>query len=195
MRINDEKEILQLVREDPWMMDVLETAKVLELPDCWVCAGFVRSKIWDTLHGFVERTSLPDVDVVYFDKHNLDEAEEKRLEQKLRKLNPNIPWSVKNEARMHLVNNTPPYTSAVDAISKFPETATALGLSLDEHDELILTAPHGIEDVLHMVVRPSPHFQENKDLTPIYEQRLIKKDWKAIWKQLQVHSTHTEKSD
>ena len=38
----------------------------------------------------------------------------------------------KNQARMHVVNNMLPYSSSVDAISKFPETATALGVTLDE---------------------------------------------------------------
>ncbi len=30
-------------------MEILETANSLNLPDWWICAGFVRSKIWDTL--------------------------------------------------------------------------------------------------------------------------------------------------
>lgn len=74
-----------------------------------------------------------------------DDAWMKQLEQKLKGMNPDIPWSVKNEARMHIVNNIPPYTSSVDAISKFPETATALGLALDERNDVVLAAPCGIE--------------------------------------------------
>ncbi|MDQ0196564.1 nucleotidyltransferase family protein [Paenibacillus wynnii] len=188
MNITSEEDLKQLIKEDPWMMEVLETAMLLELPDWWVCAGFVRSKVWDILHDFEERTPLPDVDVIYFDKHNVHEEEEKRLEQKLRSLNPTIPWSVKNQARMHVINHLAPYTSSVDAISKFPETATALGVSLNVEKGLILTAPHGIEDVVNMVLRPTPHFIENKNLTPIYEERLLKKDWKAIWSRLLVYS-------
>ena len=46
---------------------------------------------------------------------------------------------------MHVVNNMPPYSSSVNAISKFPETATALGVTLDELNNVILTAPCGIE--------------------------------------------------
>ena len=40
------------------MMDLLKGAKSLNLPDWWICAGFVRSKIWDVLHGFDERTTI-----------------------------------------------------------------------------------------------------------------------------------------
>src|SRR5690606_18827150 len=113
--------------KDAWMIGVLSAAKSLDLPDWWICAGFVRSKIWDTLHGFNERTPLSDIDVIYFDAENLSEHTEKRLEEKLHRIMPGLPWSVKNQARMHIVNELESYTSAIDAISKFPETATALG--------------------------------------------------------------------
>jgi hypothetical protein len=188
-KLEHEADIIKLVQNDPWMMDILENARSLQLPDWWVCAGFVRAKIWDTLHGFEERTPLPDVDVIYYDDSNLQEEVEKDSEARLRSLNPAIPWSVKNEARMHTVNQLPPYTSAVDAISKFPETATALGLSLDPSGKILLVAPHGIYDVIHVVLRPTPHFTENPSLLPIYEQRVIKKNWQATWKQLQISAT------
>ncbi|EHL78823.1 hypothetical protein HMPREF1015_02191 [Bacillus smithii 7_3_47FAA] len=45
MMIQNEKEIIQLIKEDEWMMDILRAVKSLYLPDWWVCAGFVRSKI------------------------------------------------------------------------------------------------------------------------------------------------------
>ncbi|ULO07266.1 nucleotidyltransferase family protein [Paenibacillus sp. 19GGS1-52] len=188
MQIHTEEDIIQLVKADPWMMEILAAAKSLQLPDWWVCAGFVRAKIWDVLHGFEQRTALPDVDVIYFDSTNLQEAEEKKLEARLRSINPAIPWSVKNEARMHVVNNLSPYTSAIDAISKFPETATALGLSLDEQDRILLTAPHGIQDVINLILRPTPHFIEHTELIPIYEMRLVSKNWKSIWTGLDISS-------
>ncbi len=143
------------------MMDILRTAKSLNLPDWWICAGFVRSKIWDTLHHFSERTPIPDIDVIYFDPTNIDEIEEKKFEEMLITLMPNIPWSVKNEARMHINSNMPPYSSSVDAISKFPETATALGVKLDENENIILTAPCGISDVVNLEVKPTPFFTED----------------------------------
>ncbi|BBH19636.1 hypothetical protein Back11_09810 [Paenibacillus baekrokdamisoli] len=174
------------------MMDILSTVRTLGLPDWWICAGFVRGKIWDVLHDFVSRTATPDIDVIYFDPNDLSETEEKRLEAKLNRLHPNVPWSVKNQARMHLVNDLPPYTSSEDAISKFPETATALGVHLDKHNNLILTARHGIEDVLNMIIRPTPTFIDNKSLTAIYESRLAKKNWLAIWPKLRIDNNRVE---
>ena len=169
MEIHCEEDILSIIGEDRWMMDILETVKGLGLPDWWICAGFVRGKVWDVLHGFECRTVTPDVDVVYYDAYNLLESEEKRLEEKLHGLHPGIPWSVKNEARMHEINNLPPYTSAEDAISKFPETATSLGVRMNDDNELILTAPHGIHDLVNFIVRPTPLFEVNQPLAATFE--------------------------
>lgn len=184
-----EEEIIALIREDKWMMGIVESAKMLNLPDWWICAGFVRSKIWDVLHDFNVRTTIPDIDVIYFDPTNIDELEEKKFEEKLKTLAPNIPWSVKNEARMHIRNNVPPYSSSVDAISKFPETVTALGIKLDEKDNVILTAPCGISDVVNLEVKPTPYFLETEERVRIYEERITKKNWKSIWSNLKVYHT------
>ncbi|MED0686208.1 nucleotidyltransferase family protein [Anoxybacillus ayderensis] len=192
MIIKNDKDIIQLIKEDEWMMDILRAVKSLNLPDWLVCAGFVRSKIWDTLHGFKERTPIPDIDVIYFDDTNMDELEEKKFEMRLRNILPNIPWSVKNEARMHVVNNIPPYSSSVDAISKFPETATSLGVKLDEGDDIILVAPWGVDDVINLEVKPTPYFKESKELSQIYEERITKKNWKDIWYKVKVF--HIENS-
>ncbi|RJX37574.1 nucleotidyltransferase family protein [Paenibacillus pinisoli] len=187
MKLENEADVIRIVEEDKWMMAILRHAESLCLPDWWVCAGFVRSKIWDTLHGFATRTPLPDVDVIYFDSLHVDEETEKQLEQRLKVLDPSIPWSVKNEARMHLVNQIPPYDSSVDAISKFPETATALGLSLNGQGEVILAAPCGIEDVLGLYVKPTPYFLEADERAKIYMERIHKKNWVRIWNKVTVY--------
>ena len=185
--MKNEKEILTAIQDDIWMIEILKAVKTLNLPDWWVCAGFVRSKVWDKLHSFSNRTALGDIDVIYFDPSNLEEAAEKMLEEKLNSLMPGLPWSVKNQARMHKSNGLPPYASSADAIAKFPETATALGVKLDAQNELVLTAPCGIEDLLHLEVKPTEHFKTNKRLEKIYENRLEKKNWKAKWPKVKVY--------
>ncbi|MBH9964809.1 nucleotidyltransferase family protein [Bacillus haikouensis] len=187
--ISTEREIINLIQNDERMMGILHAAGSLHLPDWWICAGFVRSKIWDELHGFEERTETPDVDVIYFNESNLEEETEKRIESALHDMLPEVPWSVKNEARMHVVNDISPYESTEDAISKFPESATALGVKLDSNQDLILTAPWGLDDVLNMEVRPTPFFNETQQRAVIYEERILKKNWKAIWPEIKVYHT------
>ncbi|MBL3888774.1 nucleotidyltransferase family protein [Bacillus cereus] len=186
MKIKTEKDIIRLIENDEWMMNVLQMAKSLELPDWWICAGFVRSKIWDTLHDYEAKTPMPDVDVIYYDSLHQDEIYEQSLETKLMNIDATIPWSVKNQARMHVVNNMPPYSSSVNAISKFPETATALGVTLDELNNVILTAPCGIEDVLSLQVKPTAHFLESKERLHMYKNRVIKKNWQSKWPNITI---------
>ncbi|ASK14299.1 MULTISPECIES: nucleotidyltransferase family protein [Bacillus] len=186
MTIQTEQDIIRLIENDKWMMNVLQMAKSLELPDWWICAGFVRSKIWDTLHDYEAKTAMPDVDVIYYDSLHQDEIYEQSLETKLMNIDATIPWSVKNQARMHVVNNMPPYSSSVNAISKFPETATALGVTLDELNNVILTAPCGIEDVLSLQVKPTAHFLKSKERLHMYKNRVIKKNWQSKWPSITI---------
>ncbi|MFJ7826163.1 nucleotidyltransferase family protein [Psychrobacillus sp. NPDC096623] len=189
MDLQTKEDIKSLILEDKWMIDILKAAQQLNLPDWWICAGFVRSKIWDTIHGYIERTPLEDIDVIYFNPENIEESEEKKWENQLKSLMPNIPWSVKNQARMHKINNLPPYKSSVEGIANFPETVTAVGVKLDQQNEIVLVAPYGLTDLLRMTVNPVPRFATNKDLFAVYEQRIQRKNWHSIWPNIRIVST------
>ncbi|MEW9676016.1 nucleotidyltransferase family protein [Lentibacillus sp. L22] len=184
-----EQDIVGMIHEDVWMMEALQAAKKLQLPDWWICAGFVRTKIWDTLHYYEERSPLQDIDVIYFDKNDLKETTEKRYETILKAAAPEYPWSVKNEARMHITNQIAPYISSVDAIAKFPETATSLGVRLNEKDHIVLTAPHGINDCVQLTVRPTPFFLLDKQRMGFYRKRLSQKNWQETWPKLTINET------
>ena len=184
--LRNKEYIIDLIQNDNVMMEIIRAASTLEIPDWWICAGFVRSKVWDTLHGFSERTSIPDVDVIYFDEVNIDESYDEKIEEQLKAVMPSIPWSVKNQARMHKVNSIPPYTSSEDAISKFPETATAIGVKLDKENKIVLTTPYGVDDLVNLQVKPTPYFTESKERISIYQKRIIKKNWKAIWPNIKI---------
>ncbi|MGI1822180.1 nucleotidyltransferase family protein [Exiguobacterium sp. TRN 1102] len=58
---------------------------------------------------------------------NQMEAVEKELEQQLFRLIPDVPWSVKTQARMHHVNHLPPYTLSVDALAHSMRPLPRLG--------------------------------------------------------------------
>ena len=179
--MENEADILKAIEQDHWMMETLEAARAIHKPDWWICAGFVRNKIWDVLHGYAKRSPLPDIDFIYFDEEQAEESAEKDLERQLRQLLPGRPWSVKNEARMHVVNRITPYISSSDAISKFPETVSALGVKLDEQGKLHLIAPWGIQDLLMMKIRPTTFFSESKERMNIYERRIEMKKWHVRW--------------
>lgn len=172
--------VRELVERDVWMMDVLKVVKSLNLPDWWIGAGFVRNKVWDTLHGFEKRTMWPgmDVDVIYFNKDTTDPKVDQELELLLYSLKPGVPWSATNQARMHMENEDPPYSSSVDALSQWPETATCVGIKLDEGDKIELVAPYGWDDVTGMKVRPNLNCRGNPQKFIL---RLSKKQWQVKW--------------
>ena len=86
---------------------------------------------------------------------------------------------------MHLHSpHTVPYTSSRDAMSKYPERCTAIGLRLHADATIELFAPYGLEDILNFQVSPTPHFLENEDRMELYQTRLSKKKWQEKWKNL-----------
>jgi uncharacterized protein len=183
-----EFDIIQLIKNDEWMLKIIKAVQKLDLPDCWVCAGFIRTKVWDTLHGNKTRSKLADIDVVYFDPDNTSEENEKEYERILHTLIPDEPWSVKNQSRMHIKNDEEPYTSTIDAVSRFPETATSIAVRQGDGDEIILASPWGIDDLLSMRIKPTPFFIQKKKLGIIYNERIHKKKWKEKWPMVEVHS-------
>ena len=163
---------------------LLTLVRTLPLPDCWVGAGFVRDAVWDDLHGFPATLPSGDVDVVWFDPANVDPSEDRRLEERLLALDASVRWSVKNQARMHVRNGDAPYASTVDAIRHWPETATAVAARLGADGSCELAAPFGLDDLFHLVVRPTPVF--SGDRCGIVLDRLRRKRWLERWPRLRV---------
>ena len=173
-----------LIARDPQRLRILQQVRGLDLPDCWVAAGFVRSAVWDHLH---QRTPSPlpeDIDVIWFDRSQISPARDAELETMLRHRDESLQWSVKNQARMHLRNDDAPYASATEAMRYWPETATAVAVRLDEQDEVEIAAPLGLEDLFGLIVRPAGRFKADKQ--PIYRERLLGKNWQATWPKLKV---------
>ncbi len=163
----------------PWRLDALRAVAALGLPDCWIAAGFLRNPIWDRLHGYTEATPLNDLDVVYFDPEDRSKERDAALEQELLKLSPGLPWSVRNQARMHATNGDRPYTSTEDALRHWLETVSAVGIRLARTGELELLAPFGFDDILALTVRPTPHARSHRPAA--YRARMIRKNRSAIW--------------
>lgn len=172
-----------MIENDVYMTSILKAVEKLKLEDCWVCAGFIRNKVWDVLHNI--KTPLNDIDVIYFDTTNTSSEVEKQLEKELETLLPNRPWSVKNQARMHLISGFSPFTSSYDGVAHFPETPTAIAVRLCNL-ELEIMAPYGIQDLFEMKVKPTTIFQNNDELHSIYVERIKKKKWDDIWENLSI---------
>ncbi|MEK3732549.1 MULTISPECIES: nucleotidyltransferase family protein [Paenibacillus] len=158
----------------------LKRVRALELPDWCIAAGYIRNYVWDRLHGYDVRDNHSDIDVVYYDRQNLSEDRDRLLERHLREVTGNGKWSVKNQARMHVNNGDSPYADTANAMAHWPETATAVGVRLDERDHLVLVAPYGVDDLFELKVRQSPLFKKRD----VFLNRVQKKGWLELWPQL-----------
>jgi uncharacterized protein len=182
MLLKHRQQLEEIIRADDWSMSVLQVVAKLDLPDWAIGAGFVRSLIWDSLCS-QNRTPLNDVDVLYFNASDISEDQEKRIEQELTKVRPDVPWSVKNQARMHIHNRTRRYQDIEDALSYWLETPTAVAVRLEPDLSMTILAPFGLQDLFDMLIRPTPRGEEVMDQ---FEERIAQKPWLQNWPRLKV---------
>ena len=62
--------LVELIEQDQERMNVLSIVQFMNLPDCYVAAGFIRNLVWDALHSC--ETRLNDIDIVFYDKAQPD---------------------------------------------------------------------------------------------------------------------------
>lgn len=171
--------IAATLRADRVRWHLLGTVRSLALSDGWIGAGFVRNAVWDALHGRPSSPPAGDIDVIWYDPDRIDPVVDKRYETALLAMAPGVRWSVKNQARMHRRNGDAPYRSATDAMRHWPETATSVAVRRLDADGFEVAAPFGLEDLMKLLLRPTPGFIVDK--RPIYEDRVRSKDWLGTW--------------
>lgn len=184
LQMSEHALVLGLVRCSPAIMEVLLAVSKVS-GELWLGGGSVRTAVWDYLTN--RRTQGHDFDIVYFDALDISKESEKALEAQLQQLLPRtFSVSVKNQARMHLVNGEPKRSSLEDAISNWPERATAMAVRLSTNRQIELFLPYGSDDLLDLVIRPTPYHQAN---TAAFERRLISKDWKKHWPEVEIQKS------
>ena len=162
-------------------MNLLRAARTLQLPDWCIAAGAVRNLVWDELHGFTKRNFPSDIDLLFFDASQT--RDENQTERELQILAPGVRWEAVNQATIHLYNRDRPYVSTADALSRWAETATAVGVYLTDDDSIEIVAPLGLGDLFNIVARPN---LKAPDAARVYRERLQSKGWQTRWPRLQV---------
>jgi 23S rRNA pseudouridine1911/1915/1917 synthase len=180
-RVSKQKRLKEILLNDQSYDLILEAVQSIDQENCWLSAGFVRNKVWDVLHD--QHTKLDDVDVIYLNHDNLNKSEEEKIEERLRKAQPNIKWSVKNQARMGSKHGHGRYVSIKQAMSYWPETATSIAVRLNKENSLDIISSYGLDDLFNMIVRPSVNASKE-----VFENRLELKQWTSKWKKLTISS-------
>jgi hypothetical protein len=159
-----ESELINAVRSSPWLMRILGAVRGAPLSDAWVGAGVLRDLVWGERYGPGFRPDrVRDLDVAFFDPADLSRANDDRATEYLARLLPEVPWEAKNQAAVHTWYSrtfggdpVEPLTSIRDAVSTWPETATAVAVRLTGEDAIEICAPLGLEDLLGGIWRRNP---------------------------------------
>lgn len=157
-------------------MAALDCVKRLQLPQAVIGAGMIRTAVWDALTGRGP-TPVEDIDVLYFDPADTSRDTEQQIEARLSAMSP-LPWSVRNQARMHMRNGDRPYASLEDALRFWLETPTCVAVRINAGTELEIVAPFGLEDLFAMRIRPTPRGRER---AADYRLRVETKGWATQW--------------
>ena len=143
-------------------MTALLAARQVAAPDWLVSAGAVRDAVWDALHDRPPTRVPRDVDLSFFDPSDMTPSRDEEVEAALRRHAPELPWEAKNQAAVHtwyaarFEVAVPPFASCAEAIATFPEVASCVGVRLLVDDDLLVVAPHGLDDLLNGICRHNP---------------------------------------
>lgn len=156
--------LAELIRSSAWMVRVLTTVRHAQIPDAWVGAGVLRDLVWGERYGSgFSSDHVRDVDVAYFDVHDLSRANDDQTTARLHERWPQVPWEARNQAAVHTWypskfggGPVEPLTSIADAVSTWPETATAVAVRLSGDGDVEICAPLGLADLLDGVWRRNP---------------------------------------
>ncbi|EGQ8527985.1 TPA: nucleotidyltransferase family protein [Vibrio parahaemolyticus] len=174
--------IVELIKQDRVRLKALDCVAKLDLPQCYIAAGFVRNLVWDSLHGFKIPTPLNDIDVIYFDPNEQPNSY-LHYESVLTEQMPDLNWQVRNQATMHSRNGDLPYTSSLDAMSYWPEQETAIGIRQISPDCYECISAFEFESLFDLCVTYNP-----KRSLETFENRVNSKGWLARWPLLKTVS-------
>ena len=181
--MRDTTGIADFIARNPRMMRCLTILAAHGPTGAWIGGGFVRNATWDHLSGQDTEALLPaDLDVVFHDTAIKSAEQDAGFEAALLFVAPGLPWSGRNQARMHERNGHRPYRDVADSLAHWVETATAIAVRLGPKGVEIL-APFGVDDSLGMIVRPSPAYQAKPE---VLRARLETKAWRRRWPALRL---------
>lgn len=155
-----------ILRNCATLMQVMRTARMLDLPDWMVFSGAVYQPIWNHLTGRPLDHGVRDYDLAYFDASDIGwDAEDAVIKRVAAAFEPPLREmvEVRNQARVHVWFEDhfgepyTPLTCSAQALTRFAAPVFAVAARLDADDRIILHAPFGLADVFDMRIRPNPH--------------------------------------
>jgi uncharacterized protein len=166
---------------------LLERLPDLGLADAWLVSGSIFQTVWNVLTGRATDHGIKDYDIFYFDADTSWEAEDgniKRVAAAVSDLGVSV--EVRNQARVHLWYSNkfgiayPPLQRTTEGIDRFLAVAAQIGIR-QARGNYHVYAPHGLNDLSTMTIRPNlcPNFSAD-----LYRAKTAA--WKARWPELTI---------
>jgi len=187
-----EQRFFTAVLANPYIEPLLDRAARLDLGDWYLAGGCLFQTIWNQLHGFPAEQGILDYDLLYFDRVHASAADEKRVQQAVSQACADIPVRVEvcNQAGVHHWYEmrfgvpSPPFQRCTDGIDAFLGCCCSLGIK-QSAGVLSLYAPHGLQDLFDLVLRPNPlRAKQGGALADVYARKAAR--WKSMWPKLTV---------
>lgn len=147
-----------MLQKQPFLMDVLKQLQHIA-PLAYLSAGVIRNWIWSEIHTQDYVFEHTEIDVIFYDLDDKNDQKSKLIKKQLEALYPLNDWDVTNQAWVHRWYRTcsgqriSPIQSIAQAMSFWPETATAIAVRLDEYNQLEIIAPFGLSDLFELKLR------------------------------------------
>lgn len=170
MSESHEQRLEAIVRSGPRLMQVLETARDLDLPDWLIFSGAVYQRVLNHLTGRDLDYGIKDYDLGYYDASDISyEAEDGVIRRVAaafaQPLNELV--EVRNQARVHLWfegkfgEAYAPLTNSAEALNRFVSPLFAVAVRLEGDGRLTVLAPFGLDDLFALRLRPNPTRRTN----------------------------------
>jgi uncharacterized protein len=174
--------------KNKYLIEIIKILKDDQSEQFYVGAGVIAQTVWNYLFGNDLAFGIDDVDIVYFNNEDLSWSSEFKVIESLSLRLRHIPlyMDIKNQARVHLWYKEKfgyeisQITSIWDAIDRWPTTATAIGVKLNNLNEIEVYSSFGLDDLFSGTIRAN-----KKQITPeIYNDKVNK--WLKKWPALKI---------
>lgn len=153
-----EQRLKSMISENKFLTDLLIQLHAID-PHAYLSAGVIRNWVWATLHGQVYCFERTEIDVIFHAQEEQHNTQSHKIRNALIQHYPHHIWDVTNQAWVHQWYRTEkgetilPLESIHQALSYWPETATAIALRLNENHQLDIIAPFGLYDLFELKLR------------------------------------------
>jgi hypothetical protein len=183
----DHAQLVEAVLRNPTNRAILERLPALGLADAWLVSGAVFQTVWNVITGRPPDYGIKDYDIFYFDADTSFEAEDAIIRRVAACLCDVCDCvEARNQARVHLwypEKFRTPYgllLRTTEGIDRFLARVAQVGVQ-PTGEGWAVYAPHGLDDVAMMTVRPNPCPNFRAD---IYDAKAA--SWKIRWPELTI---------